>query len=104
MDSCGVGIATLDVGERLERLIERSLGRSESFIPRGRRGFEILADTGGIDQDATGAFSDEYLRIAGRGQLVESEIDAARGLDIGLAGAIRLFVLRSLKERLPKAD
>ena len=33
-----------------------------------------------------------------------AEIDAARGLDIGLAGAIRQFVLRSLKERLPKAD
>jgi predicted DNA-binding ribbon-helix-helix protein len=30
-----------------------------------------------------------------------AEIDAARGLEIGLASAIRLFVLRTLKERLP---
>ena len=33
-----------------------------------------------------------------------AEIDAERGLDIGLAGAIRLFVLRALKDRLPKPD
>jgi len=30
-----------------------------------------------------------------------AQIDAERGLDLGLASAIRLFVLRSLKERLP---
>jgi len=30
-----------------------------------------------------------------------AEIDAARGLDIGLASAIRLYVLRALKDRLP---
>lgn len=30
-----------------------------------------------------------------------AQIDAERGLEMGLASAIRLFVLRSLKERLP---
>lgn len=30
-----------------------------------------------------------------------AEIDAARGLDLGLASAIRLYVLRALKDRLP---
>ncbi|MBM1632195.1 ribbon-helix-helix domain-containing protein [Sulfitobacter mediterraneus] len=30
-----------------------------------------------------------------------AQIDAERGLDLGLASAIRLFVLRTLKERLP---
>ena len=30
-----------------------------------------------------------------------AQIDAERGLDLGLASAIRLYVLRSLKERLP---
>lgn len=31
-----------------------------------------------------------------------AQIDEARGLDMGLASAIRLFVLRALKDRLPK--
>ncbi|MEW9918803.1 ribbon-helix-helix domain-containing protein [Marimonas sp. MJW-29] len=30
-----------------------------------------------------------------------AEIDADRGMDIGLASAIRLYVLRALKDRLP---
>ena len=30
-----------------------------------------------------------------------AEIDAARGMEVGLASAIRLFVLQSLKDRLP---
>ncbi len=30
-----------------------------------------------------------------------TEIDAARGMEVGLASAIRLFVLQSLKDRLP---
>ncbi|WP_370401569.1 ribbon-helix-helix domain-containing protein [Sulfitobacter sp. JB4-11] len=30
-----------------------------------------------------------------------AEIDAERGMDLGLASAIRLYVLRALKERLP---
>ncbi len=30
-----------------------------------------------------------------------AEIDAERGLDLGLASAIRLYVLRALKDRLP---
>ena len=30
-----------------------------------------------------------------------AEIDAARGMEIGLASAIRLYVLRALKDRLP---
>lgn len=33
-----------------------------------------------------------------------AEIDAERGLEMGLASAIRLYVLRSLRERLPKAE
>ena len=53
-------------------------------------------------------YGDPFRAIAAaRGMPINAlvaEIDAARGLDIGLAGAIRLFVLRSLKERLPKAD
>jgi predicted DNA-binding ribbon-helix-helix protein len=31
-----------------------------------------------------------------------AEIDADRGMEIGLASAIRLYVLRALKDRLPK--
>jgi predicted DNA-binding ribbon-helix-helix protein len=30
-----------------------------------------------------------------------TEIDVERGVDIGLASAIRLYVLRTLKDRLP---
>ena len=30
-----------------------------------------------------------------------AEIDAERGIEIGLASAIRLYVLRALKDRLP---
>ncbi|APE43290.1 aryl-sulfate sulfotransferase [Sulfitobacter alexandrii] len=30
-----------------------------------------------------------------------AEIDAARGIETGLASAIRLYVLRALKDRLP---
>ncbi len=33
-----------------------------------------------------------------------AEIDAERGMKIGLASAIRLYVLRTLKDRLPKVD
>lgn len=33
-----------------------------------------------------------------------AEIDAARGMDAGLASAIRVYVLETLKDRLPKAD
>ena len=33
-----------------------------------------------------------------------AEIDAERGMEMGLASAIRLFVLRTLKDRLPKVD
>lgn len=32
-----------------------------------------------------------------------AEIDAARGLDSGLASAIRVYVLQSLKDRLPRS-
>ena len=31
-----------------------------------------------------------------------AEIDAERGIEIGLASAIRLYVLQALKDRLPK--
>lgn len=33
-----------------------------------------------------------------------AEIDAERGLEIGLASAIRLYVLRALKDRLPAPE
>ena len=33
-----------------------------------------------------------------------AEIDAGRGIEIGLASAIRLYVLRALKDRLPKGE
>jgi len=32
-----------------------------------------------------------------------AQIDADRGMEAGLASAIRVFVLRSLKERLPRS-
>lgn len=72
--------------------------RKHSVTLRGHRTSISLEDE----------FWDEFRAIAAaRGLPINAlvaEIDAARGLDIGLAGAIRLFVLRSLKERLPKAD
>jgi predicted DNA-binding ribbon-helix-helix protein len=47
----------------------------------------------------------EFKEIAAREakpiNVLVAEIDAARGLDIGLASAIRLFVLKDLKSRLP---
>jgi predicted DNA-binding ribbon-helix-helix protein len=33
-----------------------------------------------------------------------AEIDAARGMDSGLASAIRVYVLETLKDRLPRSD
>ncbi|MBB3993979.1 putative DNA-binding ribbon-helix-helix protein [Sulfitobacter undariae] len=33
-----------------------------------------------------------------------AEIDAMRGMDSGLASAIRVYVLEDLKDRLPKPD
>ncbi|MFD2741099.1 ribbon-helix-helix domain-containing protein [Sulfitobacter aestuarii] len=33
-----------------------------------------------------------------------AEIDAARGVEAGLASAIRVYVLRTLRERLPARD
>ncbi len=33
-----------------------------------------------------------------------AEIDAARGLDSGLASALRVYVLETLRDRLPKED
>ncbi|MFG6528717.1 MULTISPECIES: ribbon-helix-helix domain-containing protein [unclassified Sulfitobacter] len=72
--------------------------RKHSVTLRGHRTSISLEDE----------FWHEFRAIAAaRGMPINAlvaEIDAARGLDIGLAGAIRLFVLRSLKERLPKAD
>lgn len=50
-------------------------------------------------------FWDEFRSLAAeKGTPINalvSEIDAERGLDIGLASAIRLYVLRALKDRLP---
>lgn len=33
-----------------------------------------------------------------------AEVDAARGVEAGLASALRVYVLRVLKDRLPKLD
>jgi predicted DNA-binding ribbon-helix-helix protein len=33
-----------------------------------------------------------------------AQIDAARGMDSGLASAIRVYVLEALQDRLPKTD
>lgn len=33
-----------------------------------------------------------------------AQIDADRGMEAGLASAIRVFVLRTLKERLPRSE
>ncbi|MEH6646268.1 ribbon-helix-helix domain-containing protein [Sulfitobacter sp.] len=33
-----------------------------------------------------------------------AEIDAERGMDSGLASAIRVYVLNALKDRLPRSD
>ncbi len=33
-----------------------------------------------------------------------SQIDAKRGMDSGLASAIRVYVLNTIKERLPNSD
>ncbi len=33
-----------------------------------------------------------------------SQIDAERGMDSGLASAIRVYVLNTIKERLPNSD
>lgn len=50
-------------------------------------------------------FWDEFRAIAAaQGQPINAlvaQIDAARDMDTGLASAIRLFVLRRLKDRLP---
>jgi predicted DNA-binding ribbon-helix-helix protein len=51
------------------------------------------------------AFWHEFRSIAAQKDVplnaLVAEIDAARGMDIGLASAIRLYVLQSLKDRLP---
>lgn len=51
------------------------------------------------------AFWDEFRAIAAAQGLpinaLVAQIDAARDMDTGLASAIRLFVLRRLKDRLP---
>ncbi len=51
------------------------------------------------------AFWDEFRALAAsQGQPINAlvaQIDAERDVDTGLASAIRLFVLRRLKDRLP---
>ena len=51
-------------------------------------------------------FWDEFRALASEKSMpinaLVSEIDADRGLDMGLASAIRLYVLRALKDRLPR--
>lgn len=51
-------------------------------------------------------FWQEFRRLAAEMNMpinaLVAEIDAERGLDMGLASAIRLYVLRRLKERLPR--
>lgn len=50
------------------------------------------------------AFWQEFRRIAEEQDMpinaLVAQIDAERGLDLGLASAIRLFVLKTLKERI----
>jgi predicted DNA-binding ribbon-helix-helix protein len=50
----------------------------------------------------------EFRAIAAaKGQPINalvSEIDADRGVETGLASAIRLYVLRALKDRLPSPE
>ena len=50
-------------------------------------------------------FWTEFRQIATRRNIpinkLAAEIDEARGTEIGLASAIRLFVLKDLKDRLP---
>jgi predicted DNA-binding ribbon-helix-helix protein len=52
------------------------------------------------------AFWSEFRAIAADGDMpinaLVAQIDAARGLETGLASAIRLYVLQALKDRLPK--
>ena len=51
-------------------------------------------------------FWDEFRALASEKSMpinaLVAEIDADRGLDMGLASAIRLYVLRALKDRLPR--
>lgn len=53
-------------------------------------------------------FWDEFRAIAAARNMpinaLVAQIDAERGVEIGLASAIRLFVLQSLKDRLPKGE
>lgn len=53
-------------------------------------------------------FWQEFRRIAARRSVpinaLVSEIDAARGIDAGLASAIRVFVLETLKADAEKTD
>ncbi|MBQ0805190.1 MULTISPECIES: ribbon-helix-helix domain-containing protein [unclassified Sulfitobacter] len=53
-------------------------------------------------------FWNEFKRIADDMDLpinaLVAQIDADRGLEAGLASAIRVFVLRTLKESLPRAE
>lgn len=53
-------------------------------------------------------FWQEFRRLAVEKNMpinaLVAEIDADRGLDIGLASAIRLYVLRALRDRLPKGE
>jgi predicted DNA-binding ribbon-helix-helix protein len=69
--------------------------RKHSVTLRGHRTSISLEDE----------FWDEFRAIAAARNMpinaLVAEIDAERGLDLGLASAIRLFVLRALKERLP---
>jgi len=51
-------------------------------------------------------FWDEFRRIASKKSIpinaLVAEIDAERGMDAGLASAIRVYVLKDLKNRLPE--
>lgn len=53
-------------------------------------------------------FWDEFRALAAERSMpintLVAEIDAERGLEIGLASAIRLYVLRALKDRLPAPE
>lgn len=72
--------------------------RKHSLTLRGHRTSVSLEDE----------FWNEFRSIADRdGRPINelaAQIDAGRGIDMGLAGAIRLFVFHDMKARLPNAD
>lgn len=66
-----------------------------SVTLRGHRTSVSLEDEFWIEFRAIAAEKDMPINA------LVAEIDVARGVDLGLASAIRLYVLKTLKDRLP---